>query len=189
MNPDQELAEWRQDWLAQEEPPGHFEIRRIVERGRRRMAARMAAHVLFALVILAFSAWWVVWQQWSAEWIVWAAIIWVSTFIKFGFAIWNSVGNWTSIDQSTAGFVELARRRCLAVLREIRFGRWLAAVSLAIVVPWLTWDFAIRYPSLKALLLGDGIACALAGAYLVGFAVRRRRKLKELEELNSFTDL
>jgi hypothetical protein len=188
MNPDQELADWRQDWLAQEEPSGHFEIRRIVERERRRMAARLAAQLLFAIVMLGFSGWWV-WQRWSAEWIVWAAIIWVSTFVKSGFAIWNSAGNWTSIDQSTAGFVELVRRRCLAVLREIRFGRWLAAVSLAIVVPWLTWDFAIRYPSLKALLLGDGIACALAGAYLVGFAVRRRRKLKELEELDSFTNL
>jgi hypothetical protein len=188
MNLDQELADWRQDWLAHEEPPGHFEIRRIVERERSRMAARLAGQLLFALALLGFSAWWV-WQRWSAEWIVWAAVIWISTFVKSAFAIWNSAGNWTSLDQSTAGFVDLARRRCLAVLREIRFGRWLVAVSLAIVVPWLTWDFAIRYPSVNALLLGDGIACALSAVYLIWFGVWRRRKLKELEELNLFTDL
>jgi len=188
MNPDQEFANWRQDWLAQEEPPGHFAILRIVERQRRRMAGSLAAQLLVGIVMLVFSAWWV-WQRWSAEWIVWAAVIWVSTFVSSGFVIWNSKGNWASLDQSTAGFVDLARRRCFAVLREIRFGRWLTAVGLAIVVPWLTWDFAIRYSSWKALLLGDGLACTLSAVYLIWFAVLRRRKLKELEELNRFVDL
>lgn len=188
MNLDQELANWRQDWLAEQPPPGHFEIRRIVDRERRRMIARLATRLISALVMLGFSAWWV-WQQWSAEWIVWAAVIWISTFVTSAFAIWNSAGNWTSLDQSTAGFVDLARRRCLAVLREIRFGRWMVAASLAIVVPWLTWDFAFRHPSVMGLLLGDGIAFAVSAAYLVRFAVWRRRKLKELRELNLFTDL
>jgi drug/metabolite transporter (DMT)-like permease len=188
MNPDQELASWREDWLAQEAPPQHFEIRRIVERGRRRMAVRLAGHLLFALALLGFSAWWV-WHFWSAEWIVWAAVIWISTFVTSTFAIWNSAGNWKSLDQSTAGFIDLARRRCLAVLREIRFGRWMVAVSFAIVVPWLTWDFAFRQPSLWALVLGDGIACVVSAAYLIWFAVLRRRKLEELEELDRFTDL
>lgn len=185
MNLDQELLDWRQDWLAQEELPGHFEIRRIVERERRRMAIRMAAQLLWGVVLLGFSAWWAS-QRWSAEWIVWAMVIWISTFVTSGFAIWNSAGNWTSLDQSTAGFVDLARRRCLAVLREIRFGRWMVAVSLVIVVPWLTWDFAVRFPSLVGLLLGDGIAFVVSAAYLVWFAVLRRRKLKELEELQMF---
>jgi hypothetical protein len=188
MNLDQELAEWRQDWLAQEQPLGDFEIRRIVDRQRRRMTIRLAWRMLSALALLVFSAWWV-WNRWTLEWIVWAAVIWISTFATAAFAIWNSAGNWTSLDRSTAAFVELARRRCLAALREIRFGRWLLAVSMAIVVPWLTWDFAIRYPSLARLLLGDGIACALAVGYLVGFAIFQRRKLKELEELDRFTNL
>lgn len=186
MNPDQELANWRQDWLAQGEPPGRFEIRRIVERERLRMAARLATRLLTALGMMGFSAWWA-WRQWSAEWIVWAAIIWISALVTSGFAIWNTIGNWISLDQSTAGFVDLARRRCLAVLREIRFGRWMVAVSFALVVPWLTWDFTIRNPSVEGLLLGDGIACALSVFYLVWFGVRRRRKLKELDELERFT--
>ncbi|HUI77023.1 MAG TPA: hypothetical protein VLY24_03880 [Bryobacteraceae bacterium] len=188
MNLDQELAEWRQDWLAQEPSAGHFEIRRIVDRQRRRMALSLAWRLLWTLILLAFSVWWV-WQRWTLEWIVWAAVIWMSTLVTTAFVIWNSAGTWTSLDQSTAGFVELARRRCLAVLREIRYGRWMVAVSMAIVVPWLTWDFAIRFPSLKALLLGDGLAVGFAGIYLIGFAVWRRRKLKELEELDRFTNL
>jgi hypothetical protein len=188
MNPDQELANWRQDWLAQEESPGNFEIRRIIDRQRRRMAASLAGQLLLGLAMLGFSAWFAS-QRWTAEWIAWAAVIWISTFVASGFAIWNSAGNWTSLDQSTAGFAALGRRRCLAALREIRFGRWFTAIGLAIVVPWITWDFAIRHPSLGALLLGDGIAFGFSAVYLIWFAVWRRRKLKELEELNSFTDL
>jgi hypothetical protein len=188
MNPEQELADWRQDWLAQDEAPVHFEIRRIVDRERRRMALRMAARLLCALALLAFSALWA-WHWRSAEWIAWAAVLWISTFATSGFAIWSSAGNWTALDQSTAGFVDLARRRCVAVLREIRFGQWMVAVSMAIVVPWLTWDFAIRYPDAKALVLGDGIACVVSAVYLIWFAAWRRRKLRELEELNRFTNL
>jgi len=188
MSADQELAEWRRDWLAAELPPEHFEIRHVVDRERRRMALRLAGQLLFAGVVLSFSAWWL-WQHWTVEWAVWAAVIWVSTFVTSGFVLWNSAGNWTSLDHSTAGFVDLTRRRCEAALREIRFGRWLAVVSLAIVVPWLTWDFAIRFPSWPGLLFGDGIACVVAAAYLIPFAVWRRRKLKELDELHRFTNL
>jgi hypothetical protein len=185
MNPDQELAGWRQDWLAQETPPRHFEISRIVERERRRMVASLGARLFSALAMLGFSALWVS-RYWSVEWIVWAAVIWISTFVSSAFAIWNSAGSWNSLDQSTEGFVDLARRRCLAVLREIRFGRWMVGVSLAMVVPWLTWDFAIRYPSVRGLVLGDGTACAVSAAYLIWFALLRRRKLRQLEELDRF---
>jgi hypothetical protein len=187
MNPDQELASWRQDWLAPEQADGHFEIHRIVDRQRRRMAASLVWRLFYSIALLGFSGWWV-WRRWTAEWILWAAVIWISTFVTAGFVIRNSAGNWASLDQSTAGFVDLARRRCVAALREIRYGRWLLAVSMAIVVPWLTWDFAIRFHDVMRLLLGDGIACVLCAVYLIGFAVRRRRKLKELEELNRFTN-
>ena len=187
MNQDHELAAWRQDWLAEEHSAGHYEIRGIVERGRRRMLIGMAGHVLFALFLLAFSAWWV-WQRWTTEWIVWASVIWIATFVQTAFVFWNSAGTWATLDQSTAGFVDLARRRCQAALRQIRYGRWLTAVSFAIVVPWLTWDFAFRYPSLERLLLGDGTACVLSAVYLFAFAVWRRRKIRELSELDRFTD-
>lgn len=185
---DEELARWRSTWVAEAERPARLpDIRRIAERERRRLALQLGGQLVCCVGLLTFSAWWA-WRWRSAEWFLWAAVIWVVTGFAARFAIRNSAGTWQATDQSTAGFIELRRRRAEAGLRGVRFGRRLLAVNLAIVVPWLSWDFARRSIPLRNYMIGLALTAGLTTGYLVAFWWIRRRKVRELKGLDEFGD-
>ena len=186
MNMDLELAEWRTDWLANEVSL-RPDLHRLVDRKRRRMRLALFGELLFGAVMLAFSAWFAC-RRPTFEWILWAAVIWVGTFFAAGFKVRNKAGTWQAIQQSNAAFLDLSRRRCLRELRAIHVGRWFLGVQLAIVAPWLSWDFAVHRLALRPYLFGIAVTILLAAAYLIWFAARERRVVRELQRLDQFAE-
>jgi hypothetical protein len=187
MNMDLELDGWRTDWLAEEVSETAMlrpELRRLVERKRRRMALALFAELLFGAGMLAFSAWFASLRP-TLEWLLWAAVIWAGTFFAAAFRIWNKAGTWTALRQSNAAFLDLSRRRCLRELQAIHIGRWFLAVQLAIVAPWLSWDFAIHRLPLGPYLFGIAVTVLLAAAWLSWFAASERRVIRDLKCLES----
>jgi hypothetical protein len=187
MNMDIELAEWRTDWLAEaasETAMLRPELQRLVDRKRRRMALALVGELLFGAAMLAFSAWFASLRP-TLEWMLWAAVIWAGTFFASGFKVWNKAGTWKALRQSNAAFLDLARRRSQRELRAIHIGRWFLAVQLAIVAPWLSWDFAIHRLPLGAYLLGIAVTILLAAAYLSWFAARERGLLHNIRDLEA----
>ena len=186
MNMDLELANWRTDWMAREVSDAAMlrpDLRRLVDLKRRRMRLALLGQFVYGAALLAFSAWFAS-RQPTLEWILWAAVLWAATFIAAGFTIWNKAGTWRAMQESNAAFLELSRRRCLRELHAIHIGRWSLAAQLAIVAPWLSWDFAIhRLPS-GPYLFGMAVTVLVAAAYLAWFAARERRILRDLEYLN-----
>jgi hypothetical protein len=183
---DLELADWRTDWLANEASL-RPDLRRLVDRKRARMRLALFGELLFGAVMLAFSAWFAS-RRPTFEWILWATVIWAGTFFATGFKIRNKAGTWRALQQSNAAFLDLSRRRCLGELRAIRIGRWFLAVQLAIVAPWLSWDFAIHRLPLGPYLFGMAITILLAAGYLAWFGARERRISRELQQLDHFTE-
>ena len=99
MNMDVELAAWRTDWLADQPSDAamlRLDLRRLVERKRRRMALALFGHFVFGVALLVFSAWFAS-RRPTVEWILWAAVIWTGAFAAGGFIIWNYVRNMESV--------------------------------------------------------------------------------------------
>lgn len=190
MNMDLELSAWRTDWVAQQPSDNamlRLDLRRLVERKRRKMGLALSGQLLFGAVMLAFSAWFASTRP-TLEWILWAAVIWAGTFFAAGFAVWNKAGTWKAMSQSNAAFLGLSRQRCLRELRALRIGRWFLAVQLAIVAAWLSWDYAIRRLQMRPYFFGGAVTILLAAAYLEWFAARERRSLLDLGRLDQLED-
>lgn len=186
MNMDLELANWRSDWMARGVSDAALlrpDLRRLVDRKRRRMFLVLCGELLFGALMLAFSAWFAS-QRPKLEWILWAAVIWAGTFFAAGFKVWNKAGTWRALQQTNAAFLDLSRHRCLRELRAIHIGRWFLAVQSAIVATWLSWDFVIHRLPVGPYLFGMAVTVFLAAAYLAWFAARERRILRDLEYLN-----
>jgi hypothetical protein len=187
---DLELAAWRTDWAAHSPADAamlRLDLRRLVERKRRKMALGLCGQLLFGAIMLAFSAWFAS-NRPTLEWILWAAVIWAGTFFAAGFAVWNTSGTWKALSQSNSAFLDLSRRRCLRELRAIRLGRWFLAVQSVIVTVWLSWDYAIRRLPMGPYFFGGAVTILLAAAYLEWFAARERRSLRDLGRLDEFGD-
>jgi hypothetical protein len=188
MNMDAELAAWRTDWLVPQASDAamlHLDLRRLVERKRRRMALALCAQLLYAIALLVFSAWFASARP-SLEWILWASVIWAATFFAVGFTLWNRSGTWKALSESNSAFLDLSRQRCLRELRAVRLGRWFLAVQLAIVTVWLSWDFAIHRLPIRPYFFGGSITILMAAAWLKWFAFRERRSSRELARLDQF---
>jgi dolichol kinase len=190
MSMDLELEVWRTDWLAVQASDTAMlrqDLRRVVERKRRKMALALFGQILYGAVMLTFSAWFAS-RRPTLEWILWAAVIWLATFFATGFALWNNAGTWRALQQSNAAFLDLSRKRCLRELRASRLGRWFLAVQLAIVASWLSWDFAIHRLPMGPYFFGGGMTIVLAAAWLEWFKLRERRTAGELARLDEFVD-
>jgi len=190
MSMDVELSAWRTDWLGPQQADTtmlHLDLRRLVDRKRRRMALALFGHLSFGMALLAFTGWFASTRP-TLEWILWAAVIWLGTFFAAGFAIWNNAGTWKALQQSNSAFLALSRERCLRELRATRLGRWFLAVQLAIVAAWLSWDFAIHRLPIRPYFFGGAVTILVAAAYLEWFALRERRSLRDLERLDQFQD-
>jgi hypothetical protein len=189
---DQELKDWQATWqssAAAEWRTPSFDIRSHAARAGRRLTVRYASGCLFALVFLAVSALYAQ-RHPTLQWLLWAAAVWIATLVAVAFMIWNGRGLWTAADRSSAAYVELSRKRCVAELRAVRFGYALLSAELVVVIPWLLWDFFSKrsLPGFDRAshLSGFAVLLALTVGYLVWFTLYRRRKLRELALLADF---
>jgi drug/metabolite transporter (DMT)-like permease len=190
LSMDLELADWRTDWMANEVSDAAMlrpDLRSLVDRKRRRMRLVLAGQLLYSVAMLIFSAWFAS-RRPTLEWILWAAVLWVAVFSAVGFTLWNKAGTWRAIQQSNAAFLDLSRRRCLRELQATHLGRWSLAVQLAIVAPWLSWDFAIHRLPLVPYLFGMAVAIVVAAVFLASFTARERRTVRELQSLDQFAE-
>ncbi len=187
MNMDLELTEWCAQWLAEEPaaaPLLHRDLRRLVERKTRNMRLAFAGQLLWGVFLMAFSAWFASLHR-TFEWMLWAAVVWLATFIMAGFAIWNAAGTWTALQESNAAFLELARRRSMREWRAIHFGRWALAVQLAIVMVWFSIDVLTRRMPGNSYLFGVALMVLIAAVFLTVFTARERRIRRDLAYLNA----
>jgi cation transport ATPase len=188
MSIDVELDAWRADWLAGQPSDTAMlrqNLRRLVDRKRRRMALALAGQFLMAVALLAFSAWFAS-RRPTLEWILWAAVIWGGTFFAAGFAVRNKAGTWKALSESNAAFLDLSRQRCLRELSAIRLGRWFLAVQSAIVAAWLSLDYALHRLPRGRYFFGFAVTILMAVGYLEWFAYRERHSLRELKRLGQF---
>jgi drug/metabolite transporter (DMT)-like permease len=190
MNRDLELEAWRTDWQVEQPSDAamlRLDVRRLVERERRKMALGLLAQLLTGAILLAFSAWFASTHP-TLEWILWAAVIWIGTFFAAAFAVWNKAGTWKALSQSNAAFLSLSRERCLRELQALRLGRWFLAVQLVVVSAWLSFDYAFRRLPMRPYFFAGGVTILMAAAYLKWFAVRERHSLRALGRLDEFKD-
>lgn len=183
MNIDLELAEWRSEWLAEEAVP-RIDLGDLVRRKTRRMRVELAAQLLWAVLLLGFSAWFAS-RRLAFEWVLWAAVIWTATFFAAGFAIWNTAGTWRALQESNAAFLDLSRRRCAHELRGIHIGRWALAIQLSIVAVWLSIDALMHRLAVSSYLFGIAVTILLGSVWLVAFARRERRIIRDFEWLEA----
>jgi hypothetical protein len=185
---DLELADWRADWIAENLPDAallRVDLRLLVERGSRRMRFAFAGQLLCAAAILVFTAWFAS-RNPTLEWILWAAVLWVSTFLGIGLAIRTRTGTWKALGQSNAAFLDLSLRRCRRELRAIHHGRWSLAAALSIVMGWLSLDAFLHRLPVGPYLLGVTINVLIAAVWLAIFTTRERRANREFEQLSQF---
>ncbi len=146
------------------------------------------AELTMAVVFLVFSAI-VVWKRPGVESYVWAAVVWAGTIVATAFSLWNWRSLWTADLKSVAEFTEHYRKRCLAGLRAVRFGRAFLVVQIAITVPWLTADYLRRQISGISFALAMLVLALFTVGFVLFFAHVQRRNSLELKELSTMDKL
>lgn len=146
------------------------------------------AELSMALVFLVVSVI-VAWKNPVVEVLVWAAVVWTGTIVAAVFSLWNWRSLWTADLKSVAEFIEHYRKRCLAGLRAVRFGRAFLVVQLAITVPWLTADYLRRQMSGTSFALAMLVLGLFTVGFVLFFAHVQRRNSLELKELNATDQL
>ena len=192
MNIDAELENWREVWHRPTEITERldkFDIRTAVKRKELRLKVLHTLAYAWALFLLGFS-FKIARSVHTTEMYVWAVVIWASTLGATAYSIWNWRSLWRAEQKSASEYVRTYQRHCVAGLRQVRFGYYFLAVSLAITVPWLSWKFFRSSPgkelSLCAYLVSMGVVAGLTVAYLLWFRRSRRNRLRELEQLRQY---
>ncbi len=184
-NLDGEIESWRAQWISQpdasEETPS--QLRRKAVHQQRSLRTRHLLELAVAIVLLGFSARVAV-RNPSTESYLWAAVVWAGTVVAAAFSLWNWRSLWTADLKSVADFTEHYRKRCLAGLRAVRFGKAFLVVQVAISAPWLTGDYLRHRMSGTAFGLAMLVLGALTVGFVVFFARFHRRVSLELKELN-----
>jgi hypothetical protein len=190
MNRDAELDTWRSEWRSHAETasqPGEMSsagLRRKAVRQQRILRTRHVCELLFAVILLAFSAA-VVWRRPLVETYVWAAVVCVATIVATAFSLWNWRVLWSTDLKSVSDFTRDYKKRCLARRRDARFGEWFLVVQLAISAPWLTLNYA-RHRITGAAFAGSLLMLVVFSVgFVLLFAHYRRIAAKELAEISA----
>lgn len=185
MNQDAEIESWRAQWTSQadagDRTPG--ELRRKAVQQQRSLRARHLFELVMAIILLIFSAGFAA-RNPSVEVYLWAAVVWAGTIVAAAFSLWNWRSLWTADLKSVAEFTEHYRKRCLAGIRAVRFGKLFLVVQVAISAPWLTGDYLRHRMSGVSFGLAMLVLAALTLGFVLWFAHFQRRASLELKELN-----
>ncbi len=188
-NANSELDVWRDAWRVapKTSAPSRFDLRREARRQERWLRTRYVLAFVWALVFLAFSAFAV---RRGHQGLLWAGVVWLTTFVALGFSVWNWRSVWQTANSSTSEFAELYEKRCLATLRAVHFGYRFLGLQMMIAVPWLTWDF---YRKHEGFGLAQYAGClvllaCLSALFAISFSRKQRRTQRELKELKAFRE-
>ncbi len=187
MNQEPELEDWRAAWQtpAEQNPPAHFDVRAEQRRQERRLRRNYFLNLAGAAALLAMAGW-VLRTRFSAEAVVWSAVVALTTAGATAFQIWNWRTLWTRAARSVNDYADLYEQRCAATLRMVRFGYGLLAVQLTIAAPWLAWDFARGEMSAARFAFAMALLGMLTAAFLLRFRKTRREASRELARVEEF---
>jgi hypothetical protein len=184
MSADLELNHWRAEWQAQVEASraNSADVRLKAVRQQRRLRAGHLLELMTGVVFLAVSAA-VAWRAGSAEYLLWAAVVWLTTVIASSFSLWNWHILWTADMKSVTEFTQEYEKRCRAGLRASRFGKVFVVVQSMISMPWLTWDYHRGHASTVAFGSALLLLILLTVGFWVFFSRYRRAALRELNQI------
>lgn len=176
MNVDVELEQWREQWQAGAAIP--LDLRAKVERQSRWMRIGLAADLLVTLVIGGSTLAWAV-RSPQPDILLLAAATWVFLAAAWAFTLSVHRDNWRPAAEDTTTFLELSVRRCRGRLAAVWFGAGLYICEIAFCLGWLTY----REPGHHLNLLSNKLIWLVTVAFFVALFWYRRRKLRELENL------
>ena len=187
MNPEKELENWREAWRtpAQTVSPAGFDVKRA-HRGQERRLRRSYVQNLATAIALFTLVVWVLRTNFSAEAVVWASVVVLTTAGATTFQVWNWRILWRTAARSVSDYANVYEERCLAELRMVRFGYGLLALQTSITVPWLTWDFLRGEIPAVRFAISMGLLALLIAGFLIYFRFSRRRALRELAQVAEF---
>jgi hypothetical protein len=187
MIEDRELNTWREQWVGVAGPA--IDVRQIHRKIRHQQVRFVVENVLAVVVCLGgliFAL--VVKGQESHIGTGWAAGVCVLMVLELGYRLWLQRGTWRANTQSTHAFVELWQRRITAKLRMILVSRyvalgWLLFCALLTAVNWRTIgpEYKVHPAEWLVPLAGSVLLVPVIFGWTAWF---RRRKLRELEEVN-----
>lgn len=178
---DPEIERWTTAWHAGTPAAAGLAVK--ARRERRWLFAWIAADWIAGIALFAFAAWlWI--ADGSAVMRFTAAAIVVLTVAALAFTAWNWRGSLTDEQASAAEFLALAERRSRARLRYVRFGWWVLAADLVVIVGAHVLLYldegAGRLPSMIGM---TAAAIAAAAAVLWWWQARERRRAARLAGL------
>jgi hypothetical protein len=188
MNPEPELDAWRKAWRTPAQigcPTAGFDVRRAHSRQERRLRRDYLLSLTTAIGLVALVVW-VLRTSFSAEAVVWAAVVVLTTAGATAFQVWNWRTLWKTAARSVSDYANLYEHRCLAELRAVRFGYGLLALQTSITAPWLTWDFARGEIPAVRFAIGMGLLALLIAGFIIYFRMSRRRAVRELAQVTEF---
>jgi hypothetical protein len=174
------FRDWSQTWQRLEAAQPAPQLALTVRRGTWQLYATMGVEVLLAVAFVGLSLWWT--RHWvTGERLACIAAVGAFTVLALGFSIWNRLGLWRPLSESTAGFIELATERCRARMLNAKFSIVLLVAEVIFVLTWfLTTTGASQMRAVLALLLP---MCAAFGLWAVLHHGRAKLELARLQAL------
>lgn len=184
MSIDPEFDLLRQGWKSAE-PSDRKDIHALrAEAVRQEMRQRKRLVLEFAIggFFLVFS-FLVAWIDRSPEIILWAAAVWILTFIVSAYMAWNYQTLWKDSVKSVQDFTTLSRNRATATLRAVDFGYLFIGLSVFIDVVWYSIDLGLNRIDFPKYCLGLGLIALISAAIAVMLRRRRVEAIRDLEQI------
>lgn len=187
MIQDDELRDWMDDWRAGE--PGLADPEAILRGVKRRsldlklVTAGEVVLVAVALFVLTRFAL----RHPTPMDIAAMAALGLLSLAALAYSLWNRRGLWHPASQTTAAFLDLARRRARQRCEALRHARWLLAAETAVFLPWIWYRLHLgtAQPGWLDYLQGFGFLALIVAVALVvitGLEKRARRERAELDQ-------
>jgi hypothetical protein len=186
VNTESEIKMWRAAWKeAPTETVEAYDFHSEHNRQQRWLRVRHIFGLVFAALLIGYAAY-VLHNDFRAEVLAWAVVVWITTLLVTAFSVWNWRGLWSASALSVQEYVDAYERRNLAMLRAIRFGYWFLALQLSITVPWLTIDFLRHQTSVRQYAMSMGFLCVFSAAFVAWFRHSRLKASRELKQVEVF---
>jgi len=181
MSLDPELELWQGRWRTDSDAihSASTEIQRGAVRQEKSLRLKLCAELVAACIYLFGSAALVRFDP-SFEMVLWAACVWIATFLATAMSLWNWNTLWRDSAQSVADFTSLYRKRAEASIRATTLGTYFLWVQAGVSFAWFSIDLALGRVGLGRFLF----AMVLLLAVIVTFAWQFRRSKQ-----NAFNDL
>ncbi len=159
-------------------------IRRLVDRQTRVLRLAVLGEMAVTVVMVGL-VWWVLVER-GAVALGWVVAAGLHAVVLGGFTIWNRIGIWRPLGESTAAYLWLAQERSRRQRRSATFVLGLTGIEVAALLAWLVFGAEPDRPTGSGwgwLLVAGVFAMAVGWAWW--YRVRAVRQLARLGVLES----